>query len=125
MKKRKILLIDADMISHILVSETLKDKDIEITHVQSGREAIDLFKCDSLFDLIITELVLPDMDGLSVINEIRKFSPSIPVIVQTAYALSEIKYQCIQEGINDFIEKPIILRQLFSFIRKYIPEFVL
>jgi CheY-like chemotaxis protein len=106
MKTTTILLIDQDAVNHILVSEALSGRDVQIVHVDNGREAIDLFQYNPFFDIVITEMLLPDMDGFGVLREIRKLNPIVPVIAQSAYISPELKARCSEEGFNYFIEKP-------------------
>jgi two-component system cell cycle response regulator DivK len=114
------MLIDVDKVSHILVAEVLSDKDIEIVHVQNGKDAINLFRHNPFFDLVIIELMLPDMDGFSVLKEIRKANPIVPVIAQTAEVRYNIENRCLREGFNYFIEKPTTLELFVDKVEKYI-----
>lgn len=119
MKTTSLLLIDHDAINHILISEALSNRNVQIVHADNGREAINLFRCNPFFDIVITEMLLADMDGFCVLREIRKLNPIVPVIAQSSYTSLELKKRCSEEGFNFFIEKPstveIIVDQLDAY----------
>ncbi|MGD8368509.1 MAG: response regulator [Desulfobacterales bacterium] len=70
------------------------------------------------FDLVITDLKMPGMDGLELFSEIKKIAPRLPVILITAYGSQEIADEAVREGITDFITKPFKKdRILFSIVR--------
>jgi CheY-like chemotaxis protein len=65
------------------------------------------------------DLKMPVMNGFKATQEIRKFNRQIPIIAQTAYAMTEDRDQAIGAGCNDFISKPIDRNRFFELIRKY------
>ncbi len=117
--KTKILFIDNDVTSYFLVSELLEDYDVEILHSRCGPSAIKLFCTHIPFELVVTELKLPIIDGFGVFHELRKVNPDIPVIAQTACVLNNMKYICLKAGFNEFISKPIDIIHFTTLIKKY------
>lgn len=117
--KTKILYIDNDIASYILVSELLIDYEVEIIHSRCGLEAIGIFKAIPSIKVVITELKLPNIDGFGVLKEVRKINPTIPVIAQTAHVINNMKYCCLCAGFNEFIDKPIDLELFTSEVLKY------
>ncbi|NVO09034.1 MAG: response regulator [Bacteroidales bacterium] len=115
----KILYIDNDVASYYLVSELLEGYDIEILHSRCGSLAVQLFNEFPYFDMVITELKLPGIDGFGVLNEIRKTNPNIPVIAQTANVVNNMKYTCLNAGFCEFIPKPIDLGAFVSILNNY------
>ena len=115
----KILYIDNDIASYILVSEILEGCNVEIIHTRCGLLAIQMFKLSPI-DLIITELILPNMDGFGILREVRKNDPQVPVIAQTANVVNNMKYTCLNAGFNEYIPKPIDLKYFTSILNKYI-----
>jgi CheY-like chemotaxis protein len=104
--KKQILYIDSDIASYILVSAILNDPNIEITHCRDGLTAIKSFKQYPLFDLIITEIKVPVVNGFTSLHEIRRIKPDIPIIAQTASVLDNMKERCLEAGFNEFVAKP-------------------
>jgi two-component system, chemotaxis family, CheB/CheR fusion protein len=118
-KPSSILLIDHDVVCHILVSEALKGRGVELVHADNGRGAVNLFKYNPFFDLVITELLLPDTNGFGVLAEIRKCNPIIPVIALTSCLGSDLKQRCLNEGFNYFLEKPLSVDTIISNVETY------
>ena len=115
----KILYIDNDIASYILVSEILGGCNVEIIHTRCGLLAIQMFKLFQI-DVIITELILPNMDGFGILREVRKTDPKVPVIAQTANVVNNMEYTCLNAGFNEFISKQIDLTNFTSIVNKYI-----
>lgn len=115
----KILYIDNDEASYFLVSELLEGCNVEILHARCGLGAVQLFNANPFFDLVITELKLPEIDGFGVLREIRKINPCIPIIAQTATVVNNTECTCINAGFNEYIQKPIDFREFVSMVMKY------
>lgn len=122
--KKQILYIDSDTASYILVSAILNDPIIEITHCRDGLTAIKSFKQYPFFDLIITEIKVPIVNGFTILHEIRRIKPDIPIIAQTASVLDNMKERCLEAGFNEFVAKPFKLSLFVSIVNKYIPKTV-
>ncbi|HEY4785720.1 MAG TPA: response regulator [Bacteroidales bacterium] len=114
--KKQILYIDNDIASYVLVSAILDDPNIEITHCRDGLTAIKFFKQYPLFDLIITEIKVPIVNGFTILHEIRRIKPAIPIIAQTASVLNNMKEKCLEAGFNEFLAKPIDVTQFASIV---------
>jgi DNA-binding NtrC family response regulator len=84
---------------------------------QNGREAIDKIEKD-IFDLILTDLIMPEMDGMELLKLIKGTRPDMPVIMMTAYGSIESAVDAMRIGANDYITKPIDLNELLIHISK-------
>jgi CheY-like chemotaxis protein len=115
----KILYVDNDEASYFLVSELLEGSNVEIFHVRCGLRAIQIYKANPLFDLVITELKLPEIDGFGVLREMKKINPKISIIAQTATVVNNTKCICLNAGFNEYIQKPIDFREFISTVMKY------
>ena len=115
----RILYIDNDIASYILVSELLLDCNVEIIHSRCGLCGIELFRQIPSIEMVITELKLPSIDGFEVLKEIRKTNLNIPIIAQTANIVNNMKYTCLNAGFSEFIPKPIDLDVFATTISKY------
>ncbi len=118
--KKQILYIDSDIASYILVSAILNDQNIEITHCRDGLTAIKSFKQYPLFDLVITEIKLPIVNGFTILHEIRMIKPDIPIIAQTASVLDNMKERCMEAGFNEFVAKPFEIGYFVRMVVKYV-----
>ena len=81
-RRRRVLVVDDDQQLLVILSKLLDRLDFEVSLACDGREACDMFRRD-YFDLVITDLQMPRMDGLTLMAKIKSRSPKIPVVVMT------------------------------------------
>ena len=102
----KILVIDDEVDMLMLLRMIIEDNThYEVETTNSPTEGIKLLKEED-FDLVITDLKMPGMDGMELFEEFREIKPEIPVIIITAYGSPEIASEALQRGVTDFITKP-------------------
>lgn len=118
--KKKILFVDPDITSYLLVTEILSEYGIETVSAKSGLEAIRLFRENPFIDCLITEIKVPGLDGFGILRATREMNPSIVAIAQTAYVHENMKQQCLIAGFNEYISKPLDLELFAKMVRKYI-----
>lgn len=118
--KATILLIDNDLASYYLVCEILSEYDINIIHARCGMEGVTLFKQKPSIQLVITELLLPQLNGFDVLNEIKRINPNMQVITQTANVINNMRQTCLNAGFNEFIEKPINVQLFIYEVNKFL-----
>lgn len=90
---------------------------------RDGKEAVDIFRKIDNIDLVLMDIKMPFMDGYVATREIKQLSKQVPVIAQTAYAMSEEKEKSMAAGCDDFIAKPIGYDDLLSTIHRFVPSF--
>ncbi len=88
---------------------------------RDGKEAVEVFKKVNNIDLVLMDIKMPLMDGYSATREIKNISRHVPVIAQTAYAMSEEKEKSKLAGCDDYIAKPIGYEDLLLTINKFVP----
>ena len=110
--EKTILLVEDEVNNHAFIQEMLAVTNIKILHAWNGREAVENVKKHSEISLIIMDIKMPLMDGYEATRQIKQIRPKIPVIAQTAYALSSDKDLAIKNGCDNYISKPID-RELF------------
>ncbi|MCB2195199.1 MAG: response regulator [Bacteroidetes bacterium] len=115
-----VMIVEDEDFNFNYLEELLQRKKINYIRAKTGREALSLFKNNPNIDLILMDIRLPEMDGFTVTQEIRKVNSKIPIIAQTAYALPGDKQKAIDAGCNDYIPKPIIEERFNSLIDKYL-----
>ncbi len=111
-----ILIVEDDEINMMYLKELLIDFEPVFSETQFGNEALELVKKKS-FDIIFMDIRLPDMNGLEVVREIRKFNQTVPVIAQTAYAMTSDEKKALEAGCSAYISKPIKKEVLFHKIK--------
>ncbi len=103
-----LLVAEDDLMNFLLIEEILKgmDMNVEIRHAVNGKEAIQLLN-DHNFDLVLMDIKMPVMDGISATKKIKSLRPDIPVIAVTAHAFRAEREKACKAGCNDYITKPI------------------
>lgn len=117
--KLKILIVEDDEVSHILLADMLREISQELLHAETGLEAIEACKNNPDIDLILMDLRMPELNGYEASRQIRQFNNKFVIIAQTAYALSGDRKKALESGCNDYISKPINKDELFKLIQKH------
>ena len=119
---RKILVIDDDTRNIFALTSILEEQKMKVAYAETGKEGIDLLKETKDIDLILMDLMMPEMDGYEAIKIIRKLPDykSIPIIAVTAKAMKGDREKCIDAGASDYISKPVDFEQLLSLLRVWI-----
>ncbi len=114
----KILIIDDEPDMLKLLSMIIREKTpYEVTTTINPVEAIELAKKGG-FDLVISDLKMPGLDGMELLDAIKRMDENIPVIIITAYGTVESAMECMQKGGFDFITKPFRKEQILFTIDK-------
>jgi len=119
-KEKRILLVEDEETNIILIQEFLAITSVIIDVSKNGKNAIEKVLSGEKYDLILMDIKMPITNGLEATIEIKKFNKYIPVIAQTAYALSEEKEQAMVAGCDDYITKPIRRDDLIALMAKYL-----
>ena len=107
----KILLAEDDSNLGTLLTDYLKAKDFRVVHLTDGQEALNTFRSET-FDLCLLDIMLPEIDGLSLAKKIRKIEKDIPIIFLTAKSLEKDKIEGFTAGADDYITKPFSMEEL-------------
>ena len=107
----KVLVVDDEQVVLDSVRKHLRREAYEIRTVLSGTEAVEIL--DSGWpEVVITDLMMPGMDGLELLERVRDSSPAIPVIMITGYATMRTALQALRQGAFDYIAKPFTRAEL-------------
>jgi len=121
---RKILLVDDDVRNIFALTSALEQKGAVVEVGRNGLEALERLADVQDIDLVLMDIMMPEMDGLEATRQIRK-QPQwqrLPIIAITAKAMKDDQEQCLQAGANDYLAKPIDLDRLFSLMRVWMPQ---
>ncbi|KPG96081.1 response regulator [Pseudomonas sp. RIT-PI-r] len=121
---RKVLLVDDDVRNIFALTSALETKGAVVVIGRNGREAIERLNEVEDIDLVLMDVMMPEMDGFEATVEIRKDPRwrKLPIIAVTAKAMKDDQERCLQAGANDYLAKPIDLDRLFSLIRVWLPK---
>ncbi|POA51497.1 MULTISPECIES: response regulator [unclassified Pseudomonas] len=121
---RKILLVDDDVRNIFALTSALEHKGAVVVIGRNGLEAIARLNEVEDIDLVLMDVMMPEMDGFEATAQIRKDPRwrKLPIIAVTAKAMKDDQERCLQAGANDYLAKPIDLDRLFSLIRVWLPK---
>jgi two-component system response regulator VicR len=119
-----ILYVEDDEVLAFVTKDNLELNGMKVSHAKTGKDAMKMFREDS-FDLCLIDVMLPEMDGFAVAQEIRSRHSEIPIIFLTAKSLKEDRIKGLKIGADDYITKPFSIEELLLKIqvflkRKYI-----
>jgi PAS domain S-box-containing protein len=121
-KKLKVLIVDDDDVSELLILVACKPFSDEIFRVQTGNDAVEVCRNHPDIDLVMMDIKLPEMDGYQATRQIRRFNSKVVVIAQTAFGMTGDREKATAAGCNDYIPKPINLALLKKMIQKHCYE---
>ncbi|MBN2486120.1 MAG: response regulator, partial [Bacteroidales bacterium] len=109
-----ILIVEDDEISLEFLTELLLPSEVKIVTATDGQKAIDICLTNDHIDLVLMDIRLPLVNGREAMLQIKKFKPQLPVIAQTAFAMSGDREKYIDSGFDDYISKPIIMDEIIE-----------
>jgi DNA-binding NtrC family response regulator len=117
MKKKQILIVDDEPMSLKAISIALtKDNDYQVIKASDGKIALRLIEEEQI-DLVLTDMKLPDMDGMTVLKHAKHRSPDTSVIVMTGYGTVESAVLAMKDGAENYLTKPINIKELRLLIK--------
>ena len=119
---RKILIVEDDEVSEMLIAIEVKKLSNEILIARSGIEAIDACRDNPDIDLILMDILMPEMNGYDATRKIRKFNKDVIIIAQTAFAQTGDREKSINAGCNDYISKPFNRNVFMAIIHKHLKK---
>ena len=122
LKGRKALIVDDDMRNIFALATVLDEEGMVIVSADNGREAIRLVQEDETIDIVLMDIMMPEMDGIATMKEIRKLprGRELPMVAVTAKAMKGDRQKCIDAGAWDYISKPVDPRYLMSVLRGWL-----
>lgn len=121
MKRNKahILLVEDDSNLSFVIKDNLERKGYQVSNCKDGLEALNLFAKES-FDILITDIMMPNMDGMAVVEKIRNKDHHIPIIFISAKSLLNDKLAAFKIGGDDYLIKPFSMDELFFKIEVFL-----
>ncbi|WP_338618098.1 response regulator [Pigmentiphaga sp. CHJ604] len=121
---RRILLAEDDIRNIFALSQVIEPLGAQMEIARNGREALEALARSSDIDLVLMDIMMPEMDGLTAIREIRgrpQFA-KLPIIALTAKAMPADRQRCLDAGASDYISKPLDVDKLLSLCRVWLPQ---
>ena len=119
---KKILVVDDDMRNVFALSSILEEKGIGVIVGRNGREGVDKLVDNPETDLVLMDIMMPEMNGYEAMKEIRKKAEfkDLPIIALTAKAMRGDRKKCIDAGASDYLAKPVDTAKLISLLRVWL-----
>ncbi|HNR29474.1 MAG TPA: response regulator [Candidatus Hydrogenedentes bacterium] len=111
-RRHKILVVDDEVVIRELLVDILSDEGFEVQSAPNGRVALEKLRADGDLVAIFTDIMMPEMDGITLIREARKVAPSVVCIVMTGYATLDTARAAVKEGAYDYVLKPFNLSEI-------------
>jgi signal transduction histidine kinase/DNA-binding response OmpR family regulator len=121
---RRILVVEDDVRNIFALSSVLEPLGGSVVIARNGREALQRLSTRPTPDIVLMDIMMPEMDGIEAMQEIRKVRElgTLPIIALTAKAMPDDQQRCLAAGANDYITKPIDVDKLVSLIRIWMPQ---
>lgn len=119
---KKILIVDDDMRNIYATTIALESKKVAVLFAENGVACLKILKEHPDVDLILMDIMLPEMDGYETMRTLRQIPSfkSLPIIALTAKAMKEDREKCLEAGASDYMSKPVKLEQLFARIHTWL-----
>jgi CheY-like chemotaxis protein len=116
--------VDDDIRNIFALSSVLESYSMNVTFAENGRQVLEIIRHQTDFDLILMDIMMPEMDGYETIKLLRAQAQfaHMPIIALTANAMNTDRELCFEAGASDYISKPIHIEQLLSLMLKNFRE---
>ena len=121
MQVPSILVVDDELLIRDLLYDFFSGQGWQISVAENGEKALDILH-DKSIDLVLTDIKMPEMDGLTLTSRMKEKFPSIPVVVMTGYPSVDTAIQAIRSKVADYIVKPFNINQLYKVIEEQLKE---
>ena len=119
---KRALIVDDDMRNIFALSTVLEEHDMVIVSADNGRDAIRMLQKESDIDIVLMDIMMPEMDGMETMREIRKVPrlKNLPIVAVTAKAMKGDREKCIEAGAWDYLSKPVDTDQMLAVLRAWL-----
>jgi CheY-like chemotaxis protein len=119
---KKVLIVDDDMRNIFALSTVLEQHEMRIVPADNGRDAIRHLREDGDIDIVLMDIMMPEMDGLETMREIRKIPQlkDLPIVAVTAKAMKGDREKCIEAGAWDYLAKPVDTELMLAVLRAWL-----
>jgi len=121
--KGKVVLVAEDVdTSNMFYKAALSKTGVSVIWSENGSQAVAECEKEQQIDLILMDIHMPEMNGLEASQKIKEIRPDVPIVVQTAYLLSNEREKSYEAGANDFLAKPITYQKLLEVLDRYLSD---
>ncbi len=119
---KRVLIVDDDVRNIFALTSMLERYKMKTLYAENGKQALEILKKEDGMDIVLMDIMMPDMDGYETMREVRKINRyrDLPIIALTAKAMKEDREKCILAGASDYIPKPVEIEHLLSLLRVWL-----
>ncbi|MBW1659167.1 MAG: response regulator, partial [Deltaproteobacteria bacterium] len=122
-KRHKILIVDDDPGIRSILNEVLSENpSYETFTAEDGEKALRILSAEDKIDIVLTDVQMPNMNGLELLKEIKAHDPTLPVIMITGFPTIDVAIDSMKKGASDFITKPFKFDQVTLILSRIIHE---
>ncbi|MEJ2657699.1 MAG: response regulator [Desulfobacterales bacterium] len=118
---KTILIVDDKSVQLKTLRRALKIKGYRVVEAMSGKQALRHLEKDEAIDFVLTDYAMPEVNGIELLQMIRKNNKTIPVIIMTAYGDKDLVIEAMNHRCDGFIDKPFDMDELLGLIQRYDP----
>jgi DNA-binding NtrC family response regulator len=115
--RSRALVVDDERSSRMNIKDLLGEEDFEVQEAEDGEHALRLIKTNR-YDVVLMDIRMPKMDGITALKQIKKLQPHLPIIIFTAFGTSERTIEAMKVGAFDYITKPFDVEELLAVVRR-------
>ena len=121
---RKVLIVDDDVRNVFALTGALEQCGMTVLNAESGKEGVEILKSEPDVELVLMDIMMPELDGYDTIRIIRGYQQfrTLPIIALTAKAMKGDREKCLEAGASDYIAKPVNVEQLTSLLRVWLNQ---
>ena len=119
---KKVLIVDDDVRNIFALTSVLEAQHMNVLYAENGRDGIEMLQTNAGIEVVLMDIMMPEMDGYDAIREIRSLAQfrTLPIIALTAKAMKGDREKCLEAGASDYITKPVDTEQLLSLLRVWL-----
>ncbi|WP_332693721.1 ATP-binding protein [Halalkalibacter lacteus] len=122
LQNKMVLIVDDDMRNVFALTTALEAQNMKVVFAENGKEALNVLASHSSIDILLMDIMMPEMNGYEAMKAIRKNAKwaELPILALTAKAMKSDKEKCLNAGASDYISKPVNMGQLLSLIKVWL-----
>ncbi len=120
-RQPSILVVDDELLIRDLLYDFFKEHGWNISVAENGEKALELLRARDI-DLVLTDIKMPEMDGLALSEKVKETNPEMPVVLMTGYPTVDSAISALRMKVSDYVVKPFNINQLYKTIDKLLKE---
>lgn len=117
---KNILFVDDDPNFQKMIEIFLRNTGYKLSFAKNGRSALKMYQ-EGTFDLVLTDIQMPEMDGVTLVREITKLNRKTPIVIISAYGKKEMAHEALNSGASQILDKPFDSQALIATIKGLLP----